>query len=176
MKVEEVMSILADNDQDNINITWGSSVGSGCGGTMYVRLEHFLLGKGRGIARTKKLIKYIQHSHQPEQIERVQRLIDRFNQDYETLVHSSMEMIKSLEGKICKAQINLQRYKADRDRLKKFITFGELNPDWERMNDRVQVSKEDLKVLERMKRSEISENNKRMKDKVFLNQVLELLR
>ena len=85
-------------------------------------------------------------------------------------------MIKSLEGKICKAQINLQRYKADRDRLKKFITFGELNPDWERMNDRVQVGKEDLKVLERMKRSEISENNKRMKDKVFLNQVLELLR
>lgn len=44
------------------------------------------------------------------------------------------------------------------------------------MNYRVKDGKEDLKELEAMKRSEISKNNKRMKDKVFLNQVLELLR
>lgn len=162
--------------EKEINITWGYAVGGGCQGQMHVLLEPLLLGQGRGIVRTRKLIKCIRESHQPEQVERIQQFIEQFNQDYEPSVHASLELIRSLEGKICKAQINLQRYKADRDRLKKFITFGELNPDWERMNDRVQVGKEDLKVLERMKRSEISENNKRMKDKAFLDQVLELLK
>ena len=164
-------------EQDKeINITWGCAVGGGCQGQMHVLLEPLLLGQGRGIMRTRKLIKCILESHQPEQVERIQQFIEQFNQDYESSVHASLELIRSLEGKICKAQINLNRYKADRDRLKKFITFGELNPDWERMNYRVKDGKEDLKELEAMKRSEISKNNKRMKDKVFLNQVLELLR
>lgn len=159
-----------------INITWGYAVGNGCHGEMHVLLEPFLLGQGRGITRVKKLIKYIRESHQPEQVEIIRQFIEQFNQNYEPTVHASLELIRSLEGKICKAQINLNRYKTDRDRLKKFITFGELNPDWERMNDRVKVGKEDLKELEAMKRSEVSKNNKRMKDKAFLNQVLELLR
>lgn len=159
-----------------INITWGYAVGNGCHGEMHVLLEPFLLGQGRGITRAKKLIKYIRESHQPEQVEIIRQFIEQFNQGYEPTVHASMELIRSLEGKICKAQINLNRYKADRDRLKKFITFGELNPDWERMNDRVKTGKEDLKEPEAMKRSEVSKNNKRMKDKAFLNQVLELLR
>lgn len=159
-----------------INITWGYAVGNGCHGEMHVLLEPFLLGQGRGITRVKKLIKYIRESHQPEQIEIIRQFIEQFNQDYEPTVHASLELIRSLEGKICKAQINLNRYKADRDRLKKFITFGELNPDWERMNDRVKAGKEDLKELEAMKRSEISKNTKRMKDKAFLDKVLELLR
>lgn len=162
--------------EKEINITWGYAVGGGCQGQMHVLLEPLLLGQGRGIVRTRKLIKCIRGSHQPEQVERIQQFIEQFNQDYEPSVHASLELIRSLEGKICKAQINLNRYKADRDRLKKFITFGELNPDWERMNYRVKDGKEDLKELEAMKRSEISKNNKRMKDKVFLNQVLELLR
>ena len=159
-----------------INITWGYAVDNGCHGEMHVLLEPFLLGQDRGITRVKKLIKYIQESHQPEQVEIIRQFIEQFNQNYEPTVHVSLELIRSLECKICKAQINLNRYKTDRDRLKKFITFGELNPDWERMNDRVKVGKEDLKELEAMKRSEVSKNNKRMKDKVFLNQVLELLR
>lgn len=162
--------------EKEINITWGYAVGDGCHGQMHVLLEPFLLGQGRGITRVKKLIKYIRESHQPDQIERIQKFIEQFNQDYKPSVHASMELIRSLEGKICKEKINVQRYKADRDRLKKFITFGELNPDWERMNDRVKAAKEDLKELEAMKRSEVSKNNKRMKDKVFLDQVLELLR
>ena len=162
--------------EKEINITWGYVVGGGCQGQMHVLLEPLLLGQGRGIVRTRKLIKCIKESHQPEQVERIQQFIEQFNQDYEPSVHASLELIRSLEGKICKAQINLNRYKADRDRLKKFITFGELNPDWERMNYRVKDGKEDLKELEALKRSEISKNNKRMKDKVFLNQVLELLR
>lgn len=159
-----------------INITWGYAVGSGCHGEMHVLLEPFLLGQGRGITRVKKLIKYIRESQQPEQIEIIRQFIEQFNQDYEPTVHASMELIKILEGKICKAQLNLNRYRSDRIRLKKFITFGKLNPDWERMNDLVKAGKEDLKELEAMKRSEVSKNNKRMKDKAFLNQVLELSR
>ena len=155
-----------------INITWGYAVGNGCHGEMHVLLEPFLLGQGRGITRVKKLIKYIRESHQPEQVEIIRQFIEQFNQDYEPTVHASLELIRSLEGKICKAQINLNRYKADRDRLKKFITFGELNPDWERMNDRVKAGKEDLKELEAMKRSEVSKNNKRMKDKALQDKLL----
>lgn len=115
--------------EKEINITWGYAVGGGCQGQMHVLLEPLLLGQGRGIVRTRKLIKCIRESHQPEQVERIQQFIEQFNQDYEPSVHASLELIRSLEGKICKAQINLNRYKADRDRLKKFITFGELNPD-----------------------------------------------
>lgn len=159
-----------------INITWGNAMGNDSHGEMHILLEPFLLGQGRGITTVKKLIKYIQRSHQPEQVEIIRQFIEQFDQDYEPAVHASMDLIRSLEGKIHKAKINLDRYKADRDRLKKFVTFGELNPDWERMNDRVQAGKEDLKELEAMKRSEVSKNNKRMKDKSFLDKVLEVLR
>ena len=159
-----------------INITWGYAVGNGCHGGMHVLLKPFLLGQGRGITSAKKLIKYIRESQQPEQVEIIRQFIEQFNQDYEPAVHASIELIKILEGKICKAQLNLNRYRSDRIRLKKFITFGELNPDWERMNNLVKAGKEDLKELEAMKRSEISKNTKRMKDKAFLDKVLELLR
>ena len=162
--------------EPEINITWGYAVGNGCHGEMHISLTPFLLGQGRGIVRTRKLIKCIRESHQPEQVERIQQFIEQFNQDYEPTVHASLELIRSLEGKICKAQINLNRYKADRDRLKKFITFGELNPDWERMNDRVKAGKEDLKELEAMNRSAASKNNKRMTAHHILKQVLELSR
>lgn len=161
--------------EPEIYITWGYE-GESHHGHMRVFLKPFMLGDNRNITRMKKLIKYIRESNEPDQIDKIREFIEEFNSDYESSVQQSLMLIRSLEGKICKAKINLQRYRADRDRVKKFLKFKELNPDWEKLNDRVNVGKDDLKELENLRRSEIKTNDKRMKDKVFLDQVLELLK
>lgn len=160
--------------EPEIYITWGFYNESHYG-NMRVLLNPFLLGDGRTITKAKKLIKYIRESNEPEQAEHIKDFIEQFNADYEGLVQGSMLLIRSLEGKICKAEINLQRYRTDRDRVKKFLKFKELNPEWEKLNDRVAVGKADLAELKDLRRTEIRKNDKRMKDKAFLDQVLALL-
>ena len=161
-------------DKPQVHFTWGSSFDDHHG-EMLVYLQPFLQGDGRSITRTKKLIKYIRESNEPDQLDVIKDFIEQFNSAYEKDCQNSMLMIKSLEGKVCKAEINLNRYRADRDRVKKFLKFKELNPDWEKLNDRVNQGKDDLKELKDLHRAEIKSNDKRMKDREFLNQVLALI-
>lgn len=151
-----------------INITW-------YGGRMRVLLEPFLLGQGRNITEVKKLVRYIRNSREPEQLEVIRQFIREFNSGYESAVQQSFLMVRSLDGKICRAGSNLQGYRKDRDRVKKFTAFGELNPDWEKLNRRVDAGKDALKELAGMKKAEIKTNDRRVKDKAFLDQVLGLL-
>lgn len=161
-------------EERKIHFTWGIARTSR-GGWMEVPLKSFLLDSGRGITKAKKLIQYIRESNNPDQENVIREFITDFNVAYENHEKHYGLYMKSLEGKLYSAEVNLRHYREDRDRVKRFLAGRKINPDWKKLNERVVTGTSDVKWLKTKIRYECTAHNKHVRDKAFLDKVSEVL-
>ena len=143
---------------------------------MKVFLKPFLLDEGRQITKVSKLIRLIKHSCQPDQINIIREFIDNFDQSYKPSLEELKKRILELDAKVKKENQELQRTRHMRNSLRKFLTFGQVNPEWDKCNVRVQYLKDQLKWDTAAKREVDSAMKKLLRDRVFLDKVIKLLK
>ncbi len=149
-------------------------------GEMTIVLYPFMLGEGRGMGRMKKLLKIIRtvdciNPPVDTIIEQIQKFIEQFNEEFEEKKHSTTNMVISLESKVSLAEKLLNADRQNRNRVKRFVGKGKVNPAWERLNDVVKERDEEWKSLKTDLATHKRILDRLEKDKAFLQDVSKIL-
>lgn len=136
-------------------------------GSMVVHLEEFL--GCRNITKFKKLVKLIQQSYTPDEINKILNHIEQFNENYELDQKVTQQKIVGYSEKVrfCERQIN--SCTVTRDLYKK------KSENWVTFNDVLKERREELKQMQQLLRTEKQAFVKRQKDKAFFDKCSNVL-
>lgn len=136
-------------------------------GTMTVHLEEFL--KCRKINKFKKLVRLIQQSYTPDELNKILNHIEQFNDTYEFDQNVTKQKIAGYSGKVKFCEMQIARCTSARN------SYRKQSENWVTFNDNLKEHQKELKEMKSFLRKAQKEYTDRQKDKVFLNDCLNVL-
>lgn len=127
--------------------------------------------KTRSITRMRKIIKYIGESETPGEIEKITEWINDFNAEQSTIKPLISENVTKV--KLCEEDI--ARNVELRAHYKHYVSFGEVNPDYEKINNYIKGKRQELSTLKGRIRELEKEYNDHEKLKAFTKKVAEVI-
>lgn len=136
-------------------------------GSMVVHLEELL--STRNISKIRKLIKVIQNSDTPNEIENVQTYIEQFNDNYDASQMLTQKEITGYSQKISFSQHQLEVSLNNREK------YPKKSDGYKHYNQSVKNNREELRRMKMELRSKQQELSSREKEKQFLGRVSEII-
>lgn len=141
---------------------------------MTIDLTKFM--QDRGVTRMKKLIKYIRESETPEELEKIKAWMDDFLETYEDKQKEKSKEMSAYVIKVKYCEKELNKEVKIREGTRHFIAFGQVDPAYAEINERIMDRRGELRGLKRDIKDIKKEFNDYEKLKDYVKKIYGLVR